>query len=278
MSTDTYTHGHHAAVLRSHRSRTAANSAAYLLPQLRPGATLLDVGCGPATLTADLAGHIAPGHVVGIDVSESVIAQATQLLADRGVRNVSLRAGDFRELGTEPARFGVVHAHQVLQHLSDPIGALRAMGDLAADGGVIAVRDSDYPAMFWAPDDAALARWSQIYCAVARHNRAEPAAGRHLVGWAAEAGLCDIAYSTSTWSYATRAELDWLCELWAERISAPGSALAEQAIRYGIAEQRELYEIAAGWRAFASRPHAVFVIPHGEVLARPPSARRAEGC
>jgi 2-polyprenyl-3-methyl-5-hydroxy-6-metoxy-1,4-benzoquinol methylase len=50
-----YTHGHHESVLRSHSWRTAENSAAYLLGQLSPGMSLLDVGCGPGTITADLA-------------------------------------------------------------------------------------------------------------------------------------------------------------------------------------------------------------------------------
>ena len=62
---DVYTHGHHDSVLRSHRWRTAANSAAYLLAHLRPGMRLLDVGCGPGTLTADLARTVAPGSVTG---------------------------------------------------------------------------------------------------------------------------------------------------------------------------------------------------------------------
>ena len=64
---DRYTHGHHDSVLRSHRWRTAENSAAYLVPLLAPGLRLLDVGCGPGTITADLAGSGRPGHVVAID-------------------------------------------------------------------------------------------------------------------------------------------------------------------------------------------------------------------
>ena len=73
---DRYTHGHHESVLRSHRWRTAENSAAYLLPHLAPGQRLLDVGCGPATITLDLAARVAPGAVVGIDASADVIATA----------------------------------------------------------------------------------------------------------------------------------------------------------------------------------------------------------
>src|SRR5690242_5903231 len=64
---DSYLHGHHDSVLRSHRWRTAENSAGYLIARLPDRADILDVGCGPGTITADLAARAAPGRVVGID-------------------------------------------------------------------------------------------------------------------------------------------------------------------------------------------------------------------
>ena len=64
-SSDTYLHGHHDSVLRSHRWRTAENSAGYLLPRLAPDARVLDVGCGPGTITADLAALVPDGDVTG---------------------------------------------------------------------------------------------------------------------------------------------------------------------------------------------------------------------
>jgi ubiquinone/menaquinone biosynthesis C-methylase UbiE len=76
LSKETYTHGHHESVLRSHTWRTAQNSAAYLLGHLRPGMNLLDVGCGPGTVTVDLAGRVAPGRVVGLDASGPIVEQA----------------------------------------------------------------------------------------------------------------------------------------------------------------------------------------------------------
>lgn len=121
---DVYTHGHHESVLRSHRWRTAENSAKYLLPHLRPGLSLLDVGCGPGTLTADLARRVAPGPVVGVDAAAEAVAEARALGAEAGQDNLSFRVGDFRDVGLSPASFDVVHAHQVLQHLRDPVGAL----------------------------------------------------------------------------------------------------------------------------------------------------------
>src|SRR4051812_9586937 len=126
---DRYIHGHADSVLRSHRWRTADNSAGYLLPHLKAGQRLLDVGCGPGTLTVDLARRIGPAaEVIGVDLSEAVIAEAAAHAAAEGAAHVSFRAGDFRALDLAERSFDVVHAHQVLQHLRDPVGALTAMG------------------------------------------------------------------------------------------------------------------------------------------------------
>lgn len=268
MSTpDVYTHGHHEAVLRSHRWRTSENSAAYLLPHLAPGLDLLDVGCGPGTLSVDLARRVAPGRVVAVDTSAEVVAVAREHAHERAATNVEVRAGDFRTLGLEPGSFDVVHAHQVLQHLRDPVAALRTMATLARpDGGIVAARDADYAAMSWAPAEERLDRWLALYQAVTTRNGAEADAGRHLPRWARLAGLRDITYTTSTWTFATPDDRAWWSATWADRIVS--SRLAEQAVAYGLATRAELEAMAAGWRAWAADPDAVFTVVHGEILAR----------
>ena len=147
----TYTHGHHESVLRSHTWRTAENSAAYLLPHLRPGLSLLDIGCGPGTITADLARLVAPGQVVGLDASDDVVAQAEAYAAETGATNLRFEVGDLFALRYDDATFDVVHAHQVLQHLVDPVAALVELRRVLRPGGVLAARDSDYGAFAWAP-------------------------------------------------------------------------------------------------------------------------------
>jgi 2-polyprenyl-3-methyl-5-hydroxy-6-metoxy-1,4-benzoquinol methylase len=261
-----YTHGHQDAVLRSHRWRTAENSAAYLLPHLRSRQRLLDVGCGPGTLTIDLARVVSPGEVIGLDVVESVIDEASALAAACPVDNVSFRAADFRDAGLRPASFDVVHAHQVLQHLQDPVGAFVLMASLVRPGGIVAARDADYSAFTWSPANPDLERWRQIYLAVTQRNGAEANAGRWLLRWAHAAGLSDVDYGSSTWTFATPADRAWWADLWAERCLS--SSFGHQAIRYGIATAAELASIADGWRAWAGDPDAVFVVLHGEIIAR----------
>lgn len=269
---DTYTHGHAEAVLRSHRWRTAENSAAYLLPHVQPDARLLDVGCGPGTITVDLARLAPDDTVVGIDRSEDVLAEARAAAAAAGVTNLEIAVGDVYSLGYGDDSFDVVHAHQVLQHLSDPVAALREMGRVCRPDGLVAVRDSDYSAFTWWPVLPELDEWLRIYQAVARGNDAEPDAGRRLKSWALEAGLEVVAATASVWCFATADDVAWWGGLWADRIL--DSDLARQALDRGLASAADLQRISAGWRRWAQAPDAWFLIPHGELLARPGAPQR----
>ena len=261
----TYTHGHHESVLRSHRWRTVENSAAYLLPHLAPGIDLLDVGCGPGTITADLARRVAPGTVVGIDASSAVIDAARAEAS--GIDNVTFEIGDVYALEQDDGRFDVVHAHQVLQHLPDPVGALREMRRVCRPGGIVAARDGDYGAYCWHPAEPALDRWLALYRTIARHNGGEPDAGRHLLAWARAAGFADVQPGASVWCFATPDDRAWWGGLWADRMTR--SAVAEQAVRDGFATETELDAIADGWRRWAGDPDGWFAVLHGEVLCRP---------
>ena len=231
-----YTHGHHDSVLRSHGQRTAENSAAYLLPYLRPGMTILDVGSGPGTITAGA-----------------------------GIDNLTFEVADVFDLPYPDAAFDVVHAHQVLQHLDDPVAALRSMRRVAKPGGLVAVRDADYSGMFWYPDVPGLERWRELYLAVARSNDGEPDAGRRLSAWAHAAGFDDVTVSAGTWCYTTAEDRAWWSHTWADRIRY--SRMAEHALERGLATTAELGELSDAWLSWGADTDGTFVIPHLEVLA-----------
>ncbi|NLP82438.1 methyltransferase domain-containing protein [Microbacterium sp. CFH 90308] len=259
---DAYTHGHHESVLRSHRWRTAENSAAYLLPHLKPGMSILDVGSGPGTITADLAARVAPGRVVGTDASADVVAQAA---ADHQAPGLSFEVGDAYALPYAAGEFDVVHAHQVLQHVERPVDMLRELGRVAGSGGLVAARDVDYLGVIWYPLIPALDEWLALYIATHRSVAGEPAAGRRLKAWAREAGFTDVRATASTWLFEDGADRAWWGGMWADRVRQ--SAFADAARETG-ADDALLQRISDGWREWAASEDGWLLMPHGEILAR----------
>jgi SAM-dependent methyltransferase len=254
-----YVHGHHESVLRSHRWRTAENSAAYVLPYLKPEMSLLDVGCGPGTITADLASLTA--QVTALETSEDVLALARAAVT---APNVTFAVGDVHALSFASDSFDVVHAHQVLQHVADPVRALREMKRVAKPGGIVAVRDSDYAGFTWYPEIPELKEWLDLYHAMARRAGGEPDAGRRLLWWAQQAGLTNVTASSSTWCYASAEDRAWWGGMWAERVVS--SSIAVQALESGYATGADLHRLAEAWRAWADEPAGWFSVLHGELI------------
>jgi SAM-dependent methyltransferase len=261
-----YTHGHHESVLRSHRWRTAENSAAHLLPRLKSGDTLLDIGSGPGTITADLAILVTPGRVTAMEITESALALTRAEIGRRGLDNVEYAVGDVQALDFPDDTFDVVHAHQVLQHVADPVQALREMHRVTRPGGLIAVRDSDYAAFTWFPPLPELDEWLELYQRVARGNGGEPDAGRRLLSWARAAGLADVTATSSTWCFATPEDRRWWGGMWADRIL--DSDLARTARQEHAAGQGDLERISAGWLRWAERDDGWLSLLHGELICR----------
>jgi SAM-dependent methyltransferase len=265
-SPERYTHGHHASVVGQHARRTAEADANYLLPHLRPGQRLLDVGCGPGTITLGLARAVAPGEAVGVDSAPAIIEEA------RGVEgttpNLRFEVADGYALPFEDGAFDVVHAHQVLQHLARPVEALRDWRRVLAPGGLLGVRDADYGTMAPHPSSDALTRFFELYHAVARTNGADADAGRRLASWVRAAGFAGIEVGAEVKVFARRDEVENWGYSWAERTLH--SSLAEQALAYGLAGRADLEECALAWRAWADAEDAFFMYTNVHVLARVP--------
>ncbi|MFG2223139.1 class I SAM-dependent methyltransferase [Streptomyces sp. NPDC048644] len=268
QETAVYTHGHHESVLRSHTWRTAANSAGYLLSSLRPHMKVLDIGCGPGTITADLAELVPDGHVTGLEYAPDILEQARATTHGRGLTNVRFEAGDVHSLDYPDDTFCVTHAHQVLQHVGDPVQALREMRRVTKPGGIVAVRDADYSAMTWYPEVDGMDDWLRLYLRVTRANGGEPDAGRRLHAWARQAGFAaeSVTVTTGTWCYHTPQERSWWSGLWADRTVS--SDYARLAVDGGHATPEELTAAARAWRAWGTDEDGWFSVLHGEILCR----------
>ena len=245
--------------------RTAANSAAYLLPHLRAGQSLVDVMSGPGTITVDLARLVAPGEVLGVDSSAVRVEQAAGLAFDEGVRNARFVIGDGYSLPVPDASVDIVHAHQVLQHLTNPVAAWREMHRVRTPGGILAARDACYGGVTWYPRLPGLATWLAVYRKVHRFSGGNPDAGAALKAWAHAAGFSDVTSSASIWCFASAAEREWWGESWAQRVTEPDFAVP--AIEAGAARLADLHDIGAAWHRWALEADGWFGMPHGEIIA-----------
>ena len=263
---DVYTHGHQPAVVAQHARRTAEDCAAFARHVIEPDARILDVGCGPASITVGLARWAERGHVTGIEVTDEILETAAATVAEAEVDNVTLANESVYKLPYGDATFDVAYAHQVCQHLSDPVLAIAEMARVVRPGGWVAVRDSDYSTMRGYPSSTEITRWREVYRQVCRHNDAEPDAGRHLFSWFRAAGLPEVAMSASVWQFWTPdTRRNWGYS-WADRCL--NTSFARQAVEYGYATSDEMEQIAAGWRAWADDPEGYFHFIHSEALAQ----------
>ena len=266
-SNPAYTHGYHCSVLRSHNNRTVKNSALYLLPELAPGKSLLDVGSGAGTITADFAERLLPGgRVTALEATEQALHLTQEEVKRHNLNNVDFVLGDVHALEFPDNHFDIVHAHQVLQHVGNPVQALREMKRVCKSGGIVAARDADYAGFIWFPQLPELDEWADWYQKAARINHGEPDAGRYLLSWAQKAGFSNITSTSSTWCLSTPEARNWWGGMWADRILE--SKIAEQLRDQGIASQKDLERISKAWLDWASAEDGWMSMVHGEILCR----------
>jgi ubiquinone/menaquinone biosynthesis C-methylase UbiE len=120
---------------------------------------LLDCGYGVGSITVQLADIVTPGETVGVDVDAAQLELARAAAAVRGMGNVRFTVGSIYELPFADASFDVALAHTVLQHLSEPLSALKELRRVLAPGGIAAVSDDDLRTWVVAPEGSAVYRW-----------------------------------------------------------------------------------------------------------------------
>jgi SAM-dependent methyltransferase len=151
-SKPTYTQGYHPTVTAAHARRTAEVDGAFVLTHLTPTSKILDVGCGPGTISMGFAKYVPEGSVTAIDVTEEVLSQAREHLSSQGAQpgNVKFERGNVLEgLKYPDESFDVIFTSQVLIHLPDPLKALREMRRVCKPNGIVCCREGDYPFRYY---------------------------------------------------------------------------------------------------------------------------------
>ncbi len=187
-----YTPGYNASSVAFMTNRTATTHAQFFLGELLPGRSLLDLGCGPGSITLGLAALVAPGAVVGIDAGSDQLAQGERNAAAAGLGNVTFRSGSCYELALADQSFDLVFSHALFEHLADPLAALGEAFRVLKPGGRIGLCSPDWQGFLLAPSSTHVDKALAVYTLRQRSNGGDPYVGRKLGELLAEAGFTDV--------------------------------------------------------------------------------------
>ena len=238
-------------------ARTATQDAAFLLPYLRPGMELLDVGCWPGSITVGLAEAVAPGLVVGVDLQAAQVEQARAVAAERGVNNVRFEMADTYRLPFADASFDVVFANAVLMHLHDPLVALRELRRVLRPSGFVGVRNPDFATFLISPLTSLMAQRDLLMRRVQQHiGVPNGSVGRDHRRLLLEAGFmrteATVSVDCGGSLQGTRHHAPFLkASMW---------GLARRALAEGWVDQAAVDAMMAEVDAWAERPDAFYAL------------------
>lgn len=249
-----YLGGYNSLIIETLAKRTASVEAEFFLPHLRSGMKLLDCGCGPGTMTVNLAEIVAPGEVVGIDLEDKQFEVGRAYARERGISNVRFETGNIYDLPFESNTFDAVFAHAVLYHLKTPGKALAELHRLLKPGGVIGIRDLDNGGTIFTPSGPILDKTFELIDRVHEYNGGHPLFGRSQRARLREAGFVSIQVSASYDCYGTAEATRGVGKYFADLILQPNTA--NVVIEQEWASQADLEEMSAALEAWGKHPDA----------------------
>jgi ubiquinone/menaquinone biosynthesis C-methylase UbiE len=248
-----YTHGYNQQIVEYMATRKTDVQAAFFLPYLRPGMRLLDVGCGPGTITIGLAAAVAPGEVLGIDREPSQVERARVLAREKGIANVRFEVGNAEELPFPDGSFDAAFEHTLLEHVADPARVVREMFRVLKPSGVIGVADGDLGCLIDEPSSEEMKETIALYERLWRHNGGDMRLGRRNRSLLREAGFTQILTTSRSVDIPVEFEAFYFSDgLLSARLGDPITAL-------GWADRATLERYAQAWADWGQNPDAVSI-------------------
>jgi SAM-dependent methyltransferase len=244
-------------------ARRTGEAAAFLSPHLRRGMRLIDCGCGPGSITLDLARAVAPGEAIGVDFRADVVRQARVLARERGIENVAFHAATVYQLPYADGSFDSAFACAVLQHLAAPVAALEEVRRVLKPGGVIGIVDGSSTATFRYPTNSFLQAYDKLRGLEHEHNTGRPAEALALRALLREAGFAQTQASgtLATEAGAPAGSLEETRIVARNHLIRLRGVLGELAVAQGWATRKELEQMAEALIAWGENPDAFYARP-----------------
>lgn len=229
--------------------RRAATHARFLLPYLKSGMSLLDCGCGPGSITVDLAAIVHPAEVIGIDIDETHVAAARERATSQSAANLRFDLGDIMQLPFPDGMFDCVFVHGVVEYLTDPVGVFKEIHRVLRSGGMIGTRHGDWGGFLLYPSEPHLHDFFSLFQQLMLQNGGDPHFGRRQASALRQAGFARLVRSASydCWT-ATKEEREGAAHFLATYCAS--DAFGQSLVRQGLATSAELAAIANSLRAW----------------------------
>ena len=245
-----------AQVQQGYANRTANSEAAFLLPRLSPGMTILDCGCGPGSITLGLAEIVSPGRAVGVDLEPRMIERAKGIASESGVANVEFQVADIYDLPFPDDEFDAVFSSSVTEHLSDPVRALAEVRRVVRPGGIAGIVRTEWSFPLIVPESEAVSRFFELFEGGFNRYGGSLNRGRFLRSDMREAGFEVVEFearasnNTDTESVSRGMEgfISWIENL----------PLFQESIELRLTSEEELNSIRDGMREWAQHPDAYY--------------------
>ena len=268
-ATPDYTMGYSEEMLDAQLRATAENSAAFLLPYLKPGLNVLDFGCGPGSISVGFANAVAPGETHGVDMEESLIETAKSIAMSQGQDNAIFHVGDVTDLKFEDNFFDIAHCRSVLMHVPDTAAVLSEVKRVLKPGGIIACREMICESSFTHPDfDNVMRRSWDMFADLLSADDGHPQMGKDMKRHILEAGFTDIRMSASFSVYSYPAEIAYVSRLINHWLLSP--EVAEAAIKYGASSESLIKDLQVAYGKWQEHPGSLFGFAYGEAIASKP--------
>ncbi len=228
MKTANYTPGHSQNATEFMARRTIESHGEFFLPYLTPGFSVLDCGCGPGSITLSIASRVGNGRVVGVDFGQSQIQRANESAKERGITNAVFQPADCYSLPFEDASFDRVFSNALMEHLTDPVRAMREMLRVHKPGGVIGVNSPDWAGFVLAPPSDALSAAVTAYTTMQTRNGGDVNVGRKLGAHLQSAGFLNCQMSAR---YEVYPSLPFIGEYLAIQLERSGDSVSAATFR-----------------------------------------------
>ncbi len=267
MHNDEPFYGYHVDVIQDqYATRGVKNVVDFFTQHLKPGMSVLDCGCGPGTITQDVARIVAPGKVIGCDLEPGMVERAASLAESEDLPNLSFQVGNILDLPFEDDTFDAVMSCAVTEHLSEPVKAMSELGRVVKKGGIVGITRTDWSANLIAPPCDAVSRFFELFESGFHIQGGTMNGGKNLPNMLSEAGLkvvdLLIAFSGTYISEPGNPMVNGWAE-WIENLP-----LFDRVIEEGLTDRAELDAMCAEMREWAAQPGTLAATAGCRALAR----------